>query len=64
LPEAAAGDRMMLHPGLGHAGTFTRATVERAGPDALFITTQCELTLGPETAQLILSGPQSRREAT
>jgi len=60
---AAAGERMMLHPGLGHAGAFARVTVETAAPDAIFIATPTALTLGAETAQLILSGPQSRREA-
>lgn len=63
LPAAMAGERMMLHPGLGHAGAFARVTVERAGPDAILVTAPTALTFAAETAQLVLSGPQSRREA-
>lgn len=63
LPAVAAGERMMLHPGLGHAGSFVRVTVESATPDAIFIAMPTALTFEAETAQLILSGPQSRRGA-
>ena len=63
LPAAEAGERMMLHPGLGHAGGFTRVTVERADTAAILIAEPTTLTLAAETAQFILSGPQSRQEA-
>lgn len=63
LPRAAIGDRMILHPGLGHAGALTRVTIAGAEGDAILVAAPIALTLAGETAQLILSGPQSRPEA-
>jgi uncharacterized protein YcbX len=62
LPQATAGDQMMLHPGLGYAGPFTRLTVESAGTDAIVVALPDALTPGEQRLQLIASGPRSREE--
>ena len=60
LPEAAAGDQMMLHPGLGYAGVYQRARIVEVDTDAIRIASPVQLTLGNESAQLIATGPLSR----
>jgi hypothetical protein len=63
VPQAAAGDHMMLHPGLGYAGSFARTKVAGADGSAIVIAAPAGLTGRGEKIQLVASGPRSREEA-
>jgi hypothetical protein len=54
---------MMLHPGLGYAGSFARTKVAGADGSAIVIAAPAGLTGRGEKIQLVASGPRSREEA-